>query len=197
MITWWIPQPSITTLPHEVQSGVDRCRVGGFPEPIRFGTSCLGVVRNRVIWNTRTRWCLQTDSDIVPEPETMTKMLALGERQPVVFGAYEYKTDRSRLVAGSWRPGFPGWADRGLWAKREGEEVEDVDWIGSGAVLINAAWARSVYPIFESPTVKIPPGYGPDREPVSEDMGLCMKLKSLGVPIVLRRDLLFRHVERG
>lgn len=141
------------------------------------------------------------DSDNTGTIDDFKKMIELDK--PAVFGLYPFNRDPARLdyfVGGSYVKGYPGCTGFDYYIPKTMKKLfEGLDlWGGLGFTLIRKSLLKSLkYPWIEGRVVKAPDEYLRKFENVYDDVGLCLKMREAGIPIVLDGRLNIGHVPRN
>lgn len=137
-------------------------------------------------------WFLCVDADTGFTVDQVRQLLA--HDLDIVSGAYVHKHDDSRIVAG-WFPEVPGISRMEDRVTLDRTGLIEVDWVGAGFLLFRReALEKAAYPWFTSMEVRYTTSEGECAQVVSDDLGLCVKLKQAGHTIMLDADCRVEHV---
>lgn len=137
-------------------------------------------------------WFLSVDADTAFSVDHVKQLLA--HDLDVVSGAYLHKHDTSRIVAG-WFPEVDGISSMSDRVGLDETGLIEVDWVGAGFLLFRReALERAAYPWFTSIEIQFQTDEGDCAQVVSDDIGMCMKLKQAGQKIMLDADCRVEHV---
>ncbi len=126
---------------------------------------------------TAVGWVIFVDSDMIPPPDTLTRLLATGKD---VVGALYAGRHRGLDTNSTATPPYvpecgPDPYDRDFEAREVFDKLLDVGWVGAGALLVRRPVLERIgYPYF--PSVEIA---GSDNE----DLAFCAKARAAGFTV--------------
>jgi hypothetical protein len=135
---------------------------------------------------------LSLDADIAFTPEQLLKLIGLDK--DVVGGAYIFRQDADKLVAGYFSNyGTVEFAD---FLNATATGVKEVDWIGGGFTLIKAKVLEAMdFPYYREEIVNYTAKSGDECGVwVGEDVGFCMGAKRAGFKIYCDCDCKVEHL---
>jgi hypothetical protein len=170
---------------------------GNFKIIIVKSVNCiLATARNNALTNsckklqavTDCDYCLFVDGDTGFVFNNIVQLFDLNFQ--VVGGGYKYREgpNAGRFVAGYWKPELPGAIESCVDKDESG--IVKVDWTGGGFLLVRAdVFSLIEYPWFRDGVID----NGDEAFSSSEDMGFCMQLKQVGIPILCHCGLNLIH----
>jgi hypothetical protein len=159
----------------------------------------LDAARNYLFQSAVTddsNYTLWIDSDILPPQGCVDRLVrAIDEGHPVVSGLYFSKGDKHEPVVRQYRESAGSFYQWPLITKFDG--LVKVDGVGFGLVMMDRNTMRAVNEYTKGTPFDFTPVTNKldgTSHTVSEDLTFCLKLRDLGIPIVLDTSMICGHV---